>query len=151
MSVTFIKIDSLQHLEILRQTYPTNLPVHFSLNLSHLLNVKHWQYSHWNVLLHVNFEILILWNAIPSVLRGKNLPKMFTKSIVISMLISICVTSRRSTRFYFIFRVVFERFLGFFFFLISVGRASRDPNNDKQRCHGTFRIVNLVVMTHVNF
>ena len=24
--------------------------VHFSLNLSHLLNVKHWQYSHWNVL-----------------------------------------------------------------------------------------------------
>ena len=24
--------------------------VHFSLNLSILLNVKHWQYSHWNVL-----------------------------------------------------------------------------------------------------
>ena len=24
--------------------------IHFSLNLSHVLNVKHWQYSHWNVL-----------------------------------------------------------------------------------------------------
>ena len=24
--------------------------VHFSLNLSHLLIVKHWQYSHWNLL-----------------------------------------------------------------------------------------------------
>ena len=61
MSETFIKIDALQHLEILRQTYPTNrskicittftvltlcalyIPpglVDFSLNLSHLLNVK---------------------------------------------------------------------------------------------------------------
>ena len=51
MSETFIKIDSLQHLEISRQTYPTNvskimpnntsMTIHFSLNLSHLLNVKH--------------------------------------------------------------------------------------------------------------
>ena len=78
-SETFIKIDSLQHLEISRLTYPTNrskmcdttftvltlcwflqnnaryiyIPpwlVHFSLNSSHLLNEKHWQYSHWNVL-----------------------------------------------------------------------------------------------------
>ena len=38
--------------------------VHFSLNLSHLLNVKHWQYSHWNVLamdvctVRINFEKL---------------------------------------------------------------------------------------------
>ena len=71
----FIWIDLLQHLEISRHTYPTNLSkisvttltvmlifpkkcalyiplwlVHFSLNLSHLLNVKHWRYSHWNVL-----------------------------------------------------------------------------------------------------
>ena len=30
--------------------YLTPWLVHFSLNLSHLLHVKHWQYSHWNVL-----------------------------------------------------------------------------------------------------
>ena len=92
-SETFIKIDSLQHLKTSRKTYilrtgqksalqhslfwryanfskimPTiNIPpwlVHFSLNLSHLLNVKHWQYSHWNVLvmdiciLRINLEKL---------------------------------------------------------------------------------------------
>ena len=34
----------------------------------------------------------MLWNAISSVLRGKNLSKMFNKSIVIFKLISICVT-----------------------------------------------------------
>ena len=59
MSETFINIDSLQYLEISRQTYATNLSkicvttftfsdvivifpiIHLSLNLSHLLNVKH--------------------------------------------------------------------------------------------------------------
>ena len=52
MSETFIKIDSLQHLEVSRQTYPTNvskimrtihtsMTTHFSLNLFHLFNLKH--------------------------------------------------------------------------------------------------------------
>ena len=79
ISETFIKIDSLQHLEILRQSYPTNLSkicvatftallffpkwcplyippwlVLFSLNLSHVLNVKHWQYSPCNVLAKIS-------------------------------------------------------------------------------------------------
>ena len=87
-SETFIETDSLQHLKISRQTYPTNqksalqhslfwryanfskiyIPpwlVHFSLDLSHLLNIKHWQYSHWNVLVmdicivRINLEKLV--------------------------------------------------------------------------------------------
>ena len=99
MSETFIKIDSLQHPEISWQTYPTNLSklyihcfdvmlifpnlsalyippwlVHFSLTLSHLLNVKHWQYSHWNVLvmdicivrkivfISLTMHLALLWN-----------------------------------------------------------------------------------------
>ena len=46
-----------------------------------------------------NFEILVLWNAISSVLRGQILSKMFSKSIVLFMLIFIGVTSRRSSRY----------------------------------------------------
>ena len=48
-----------------------------------------------------NYEILVLWNAISSVLRGQILSKMFSKSIVLFMLIFIGVNSRRSSQFYF--------------------------------------------------
>ena len=51
-----------------------------------------------------NFEI------ISSVMRGKNLFKMFTKSIVIFMLNFICMTLRNSIQFHFIFRVVLKVF-----------------------------------------
>ena len=38
MPKTFIKIDSLQHLEISRQTYPTNwLKIHVTTSLQHSL------------------------------------------------------------------------------------------------------------------
>ena len=49
-----------------------------------------------------NFEIFVLWNAISSVMRGQILSKMFSKSIVLFMLIFIGVTSLRSSQFYFI-------------------------------------------------
>ena len=58
-----------------------------------------------------NFEILVLWNAISSVLRGQILSKMFSKSIVLSMLIFIGVTLRRSSQFYFIQVVRFLKLL----------------------------------------
>ena len=58
-----------------------------------------------------NFEILVLWNAISSVLRGQILSKMFSKSIVLFMLIFIGVTSRRSSQFYFIQVVRFLKLL----------------------------------------
>ena len=58
-----------------------------------------------------NFEILVLLNAISSVLRGQILPKMFSKSIVLFMLIFIGVTSRRSSQFYFIQVVGFLKLL----------------------------------------
>ena len=60
-----------------------------------------------------NFEIVMLWNAISSFLRGQILAKIFSKSIVIFML--IYVTSRRSTRFYFKSLAVFESFFGYHF------------------------------------
>ena len=44
----------------------------------------------------------MLWNAISSVTRGQILSKMFSKSIVLFMLIFIGVTSLRSSQFYFI-------------------------------------------------
>ena len=47
-----------------------------------------------------NFEILVLWNVISSVLRGQILSKMFSKSIVLFMLIFIGVTSLRSSQLY---------------------------------------------------
>ena len=49
----------------------------------------------------------MLWNAISSFLRGQILTKMFSKSILMFMLIFICGTSCRSTRVYFIFLAVF--------------------------------------------
>ena len=58
-----------------------------------------------------NFEILVLWNAISSVLRGQILSKMFSKPIVLFMLIFIGVTSRRSSQFYFIQVVRFLKLL----------------------------------------
>ena len=58
-----------------------------------------------------NFEILVLWNAISSVLRGQILSKMFSKSIVLFMLIFIGVTSRRSSQFYFMQVVRFLKLL----------------------------------------
>ena len=61
-------------------------------------------------------EILVLWNAISSVLRGQILSKMFSKSIVLFMLIFIRVTSLRSSQFYFI-QVV--RFLKLFWISLS--------------------------------
>ena len=48
-----------------------------------------------------NFEILVLWNAISSILRGQIVSKMFSKSIVLFMLIFIGVNSRRSSQFSF--------------------------------------------------
>ena len=45
---------------------------------------------------------------------------MFSKSIVIFMLIFIGVTSRRSSRFYFIFYVVFEIVLDIYHFQLSI-------------------------------
>ena len=58
-----------------------------------------------------NFEILVLWNAISSILRGQILSKMFSKSIVLFMLIFIGVTSRKSSQFYFIQVVWFLKLL----------------------------------------
>ena len=58
-----------------------------------------------------NFEILVLWNAISSDLRGKILSKRFSKSIVLFMLIFIGVTSRRSSQFYFVQVVRFLKLL----------------------------------------
>ena len=58
-----------------------------------------------------NFEILVLWNAISSVLRGQILSKMFSKSILLFMLILTGVTSRRSSQFYFIQVVRFLKLL----------------------------------------
>ena len=63
-----------------------------------------------------NFEILMLWNAISSFLRGQILTKMFSKSIVIFMLIFICVTSRRVPEFI----LYFLWFLKVFWMSISV-------------------------------
>ena len=62
-----------------------------------------------------NFEILVLWNAISSVLRGQILSKMFSKSIVLLMLIFIGVTLRRSSQFYFIQVVRFLNCSGYHF------------------------------------
>ena len=59
-----------------------------------------------------SFEILILGNAISSVLRGQFLSKMFAKSIVIFMLIYVCGSSSTSAGSYVIFR--------FSIFLVSV-------------------------------
>ena len=58
-----------------------------------------------------NFEILVLSNAISSVLRGQILSKKVSKSIVLFMLIFIGVTSRRSSQFYFIQVVRFLKLL----------------------------------------
>ena len=58
-----------------------------------------------------NLEILVLWNAISSILRGQILSKMFSKSIVLFMLIFIGVTSRKSSQFYFIQVVRFLKLL----------------------------------------
>ena len=57
----------------------------------------------------------MLWNAISSVLRGQILSKMFSKSIVLFMLIFIGVTSRRSSQFYFIQVVRFWNCSGYHF------------------------------------
>ena len=57
------------------------------------------------------FLILVLWNAISNVLRGQILFKMFSKSIVLFMLIFIAVTSRRSSGFFFIQVVRFLKLL----------------------------------------
>ena len=62
----------------------------------------------------------MLWNAISSFLRGQILTKMFSKSILMFMLIFICGTSCRSTRVYFIFLAVFWKFSGYQFQL-SIG------------------------------
>ena len=62
-----------------------------------------------------NFEILVLWNAISSVLRGQILSKMFSKSIVLFMLIFIGVTSRKSSQFYFVQVVRFWNCSGYHF------------------------------------
>ena len=43
--------------------------VHFSLNLWHLLNVKHWQYSHWNVLV---MDICIVRNNLEKLAWRQN-------------------------------------------------------------------------------
>ena len=67
-----------------------------------------------------NFKILVLWNVISSVLRGQSLSKLFSKSIVIFMLIFIGVTSRRSSRLYFIFCAVFEIVLDIYHFQLSI-------------------------------
>ena len=45
-----------------------------------------------------SIEILILWNGIFSVLRGKLLSEMFDKTIVIFMPIYVCVSSSTSAR-----------------------------------------------------
>ena len=52
-----------------------------------------------------------LWNAISSVLRGQILSIMFSKSIVLFMIIFVGVTSRRSSQFYFIQVVRFLKLL----------------------------------------
>ena len=49
MSETFIEIDSLQHLETSRQTYPTNR-LHFSLSIVNVLRLKDAINSNQNVL-----------------------------------------------------------------------------------------------------
>ena len=67
-----------------------------------------------------NFKILMLWNIISSVLRGQILSKLFSKSVVIFMLIFIGVTSRRSSRLYFIFCAVFEIVLDIYHFQLSI-------------------------------
>ena len=54
-----------------------------------------------------NFEILVLWNVISSVLRGQILPKLFSKSVVIFMLT-------------FIFCAVFEIVLDIYHFQLSI-------------------------------
>ena len=76
--------------------------------------VKVWYFYHQESLEHHRCEplgglghalpehvkILVLWNAISSVLRGQILSKMFAQSTVIFMLIFICVASCSNTRFY---------------------------------------------------
>ena len=67
-----------------------------------------------------NFEILVLWNVISSVLRGQILSKLFSKSTVIFRRIFIGVTLRRSSQLYFIFCVVFEIVLDIYYFQLSI-------------------------------
>ena len=64
MSETFIKIDSLQHLEILRQTYPTNrskirtIALHcFDVMLIFLINADNTYIKESNI--HINIHIHI--------------------------------------------------------------------------------------------
>ena len=58
-----------------------------------------------------NFEVLVLWNAISSVLRGQILSKCCLNQLSFFMLIFIGVTSRRSSQFYFIQVVRFLKLL----------------------------------------
>ena len=106
-SETFIETDSLQHIKPFKNlsyssycfevmllfqinAHYTCIPswlVHFTLNFSHLLNVKHWQYSHWNVLVmdicivRINLEKLMafqrygLWKTISKHLTVTRKPK----------------------------------------------------------------------------
>ena len=62
----------------------------------------------------------MLWKVISSVLRGQILSKLFSKSVVIFMLIFIGVTSRRSSRLYFIFCAFFEIVLDIYHFQLSI-------------------------------
>ena len=72
LSETTRKKSALQHSLFWRyvnfskimRTIHTSMTSTFILNLSHLLNVKHWTFSHWNVLVlhicivHINLEKL---------------------------------------------------------------------------------------------
>ena len=108
-SETFIEIDSLQHLKISIFTvltlcffqkycalYITPWLVHFSLNLSHLLHLKHWQYSYWNVLVidicsavNLSYKTQAKWGQARLVPRARflfvspsNLPATQTKKLL---------------------------------------------------------------------
>ena len=108
-SETFIEIESLQHLKISIFTvltlcffqkycalYITPWLVHFSLNLSHLLHLKHWQYSYWNVLVidicsavNLSYKTQAKWGQARLVPRARflflsasNLPATQTKKLL---------------------------------------------------------------------
>ena len=61
--------------KIMRTIHTPPWLVHFSLNLSHLLNVKYWQYSHWNVLW------IYIWTIYADSINVEKLARIFDQFV----------------------------------------------------------------------
>ena len=67
-----------------------------------------------------NFEILVLWNVISSVLRGQFCPNCSLNQLSFLGVFLFGVTLRRSSQLYFIFCAVFEIVLDIYYFQLSI-------------------------------